>query len=165
MGQGGSGNVFRAWDRVLGEPVAVKILHPDRAREKSWIKRLAREVKVARAIRHPNVCRVFDLGRADGHWFVTMELAAGGTLRALLREAGGAAQEAAARERLVDARAICAGLAAIHAVGIVHRDVTPQNVLRMTDGRLVISDFGLAIELTTTPRCTAGRRPTCRPRR
>ena len=150
IGEGGSGKVFRAWDRVLGEPVAVKILHPSRAAEKSWIKRLAREVKVARAIRHPNVCRVFDLGRADGHWFVTMELAAGGNLRAMLRdEAGAGGDKKPLRplaERLVDARALCAGLAAIHAVGIVHRDVTPQNVLRMTDGRLVISDFGLAIE-------------------
>jgi eukaryotic-like serine/threonine-protein kinase len=150
LGEGGSGTVFRAWDRVLGEPVAVKILHAARAAEKSWIKRLAREVKVARAIRHPNVCRVFELGHAEGHWFVTMELATGGNLRALLREETSAS--AATRilrplsERLVDARALCAGLAAIHAVGIVHRDVTPQNVLRMHDGRLVISDFGLAIE-------------------
>jgi serine/threonine-protein kinase len=183
LGQGGSGAVFRAWDRVLGEAVAMKILHPERAEEKSWIKRLAREVKVARAIRHPNVCRVFDLGHADGHWFVTMELATGGTLRQLLREESGRYSNAgrdAEREqdqkqkqeqeqeqehepgrdqapgsdrsgrplgeRLVDARALCAGLAAIHAVGIIHRDVTPQNVLRMKDGRLVLSDFGLAIE-------------------
>jgi tetratricopeptide (TPR) repeat protein len=151
IGEGGSGTVFRAWDRVLGEPVAVKILHPARAAEKSWIKRLAREVKVARAIRHPNVCRVFELGHAEGHWFVTMELAAGGNLRAFLREElpPGRDRRSMLRplaDRLVDARALCAGLAAIHAVGIVHRDVTPQNVLRMNDGRLVISDFGLAIE-------------------
>jgi serine/threonine-protein kinase len=142
LGQGGSGTVFRAWDRVLGEPIAIKILHHERAREKSWIKRLAREVKVARAIRHPNVCRVFDLGQADGYWFVTMELATGGTLKDLLRE--GKTRPLA--ERLQDSRAVCQGLAAIHAVGITHRDVTPQNVLRLSDGRLVLSDFGLAIE-------------------
>ncbi len=112
IGEGGSGKVFRAWDRVLGEPVAVKILHPARAAEKSWIKRLAREVKVARAIRHPNVCRVFDLGRADGHWFVTMELAAGGNLRALLR--GGGRRPQARRNRCArwpsdwSTRALCA---------------------------------------------------------
>ena len=146
IGEGGSGSVFRAWDRALGEPIAIKILHPERAREKSWINRLAREVRVARAIRHPNVCRVFDLGHADGHWFVTMELAAGGALRQLLRASGEGTTERPLEERLADARALCAGLAAIHAVGIIHRDVTPQNVLRMTDGRLVLSDFGLAIE-------------------
>jgi serine/threonine protein kinase len=142
IGEGGSGQVFRAWDRVLGEPVALKILRPDRAKEKSWIKRLAREVKVARAIRHPNVCRVFDLGKADGHWFVSMELAPGGTLRDTLT----AGKVRAMAERLADARAVSAGLAAIHTVGITHRDVTPQNVLRMGDGHLVLSDFGLAIE-------------------
>jgi serine/threonine protein kinase len=142
IGEGGSGQVFRAWDRVLGEPIALKILRADRARERSWINRLAREVRVARAIRHANVCRVFDLANADGHWFVSMELATGGTLRDTLRQG----QDRSLQERLVDARAICSGLAAIHLLGITHRDVTPQNVLRMADGRLVLSDFGLAIE-------------------
>ncbi|MES1205124.1 MAG: serine/threonine-protein kinase, partial [Pseudomonadota bacterium] len=145
LGEGGSGTVYRAWDRILGEPVAVKILHPQRAREKSWIRRLAREVKVARAIRHPNVCRVFELGHADGHWFVTMELATGGSLRELLRGPAPAAPRALT-DRLRDIRELCAGLSAIHAVAITHRDVTPQNVLRMADGRLVLTDFGLAIE-------------------
>jgi serine/threonine-protein kinase len=154
IGEGGSGQVFRAWDRVLGEPIALKILRPDRARERSWIKRLAREVKVARAIRHPNVCRVFELGHADGHWFITMELATGVGLRQLLRTAEARLRPLA--ERLEDARALCAGLAAIHAVGIIHRDVTPQNVLRMSDGRLVLSDFGLAIEVTSNTTMYGG---------
>jgi tetratricopeptide (TPR) repeat protein len=154
LGRGGSGTVYRAWDRVLGEPIAVKILRPDRARERSWIKRLAREVKVARAIRHPNVCRVFELGHADGRWFVTMELGTGGTLRDLLDDGGRAARPLG--ERLADARAICAGLAAIHAVGIFHRDVTPQNVLRMEDGRLLMSDFGLAIDLLASTTVHGG---------
>ena len=146
IGQGGSGQVFRAWDRMLGEPIALKILRPERAQEKSWIKRLAREVKVARAIRHPNVCRVFDLANEDGHWLVSMELASGGTLRDTLQSP----RSRTLAERLADARAICAGLAAIHVVGITHRDVTPQNVLRMADGRLVLSDFGLAVESDET---------------
>jgi tetratricopeptide (TPR) repeat protein len=154
LGRGGSGTVYRAWDRVLGEPIAMKILRPDRARERSWIKRLAREVKVARAIRHPNVCRVFELGHADGQWFVTMELATGGTLRDLL-DAGGSATRPLG-DRLADARAICAGLSAIHAVGIFHRDVTPQNVLRMADGRLLMSDFGLAIQLLASTTVHGG---------
>src|SRR5580692_1594472 len=131
IGEGGSGQVFRAWDRVLGEPIALKILRPDRAHQKTWIKRLAREVRVARAI-----------GHAEGQWFVSMELATGGTLRDTLR----AEKPRPLTDRLVDARAICAGLAAIHQVGITHRDVTPRNVLRMADGRLLLSDFGLAIE-------------------
>ncbi len=149
LGEGGSGTVYRAWDRILGEPIAVKILHPQRAREKSWIKRLAREVRVARAIRHPNVCRVFELGNADGHWFVTMELATEGSLHNMLRATSPQAVTAASRplaDRLRDIRELSAGLGAMHAVAITHRDVTPQNVLRMGDGRLVLTDFGLAIE-------------------
>jgi len=154
LGQGGSGTVYRAWDRVLGEAIAVKVLRPDRAAERSWIKRLAREVKLARVIRHPNVCRIFELGHSDGHWFVTMELGAGGTLRDLLQDKAAAQRPLA--QRLSDARAICAGLAAIHAVGIIHRDVTPQNVLRLADGRLVLSDFGLAIPMTANTTMHGG---------
>ncbi|MBC8131331.1 MAG: serine/threonine protein kinase, partial [Deltaproteobacteria bacterium] len=149
LGEGGSGTVYRAWDRLLGDLVAVKILHAQRAREKSWIKRLAREVKVARAIGHPNVCRVFELGSSDGHWFVTMELATAGSLRDMLRapvQGGGGGSARPLADRLRDIRELCAGLAAMHAVAITHRDVTPQNVLRMADGRLVLTDFGLAIE-------------------
>jgi tRNA A-37 threonylcarbamoyl transferase component Bud32/tetratricopeptide (TPR) repeat protein len=169
LGAGGSGRVFAAFDRVLNERAALKLLRPDRAQDRSWIRRLAREVKIARLIRHPNVCRVFELGDDNGHWFITMELADGGTLRDVLR-ARRTSGEPPWAERLAEARAVCAGLAAIHTVGIVHRDVTPQNVLRMADGRLVLSDFGLAIgtqESTTfvggtprymAPEVAAGRR-------
>jgi serine/threonine protein kinase/tetratricopeptide (TPR) repeat protein len=170
LGEGGSGTVFRAYDRMLGELIAIKVLHPERAREKSWIRRLTREVKLARAIRHPNVCRVFDMGNANGRWFVTLELATDGSLRDSLRASSNeppsaphaedeeereSAKPMAAHaphlsrtlsERIGDMRALSAGLAAMHAIGITHRDVTPQNVLRMADGRLVLTDFGLAIE-------------------
>jgi tetratricopeptide (TPR) repeat protein len=146
LGEGGAGRVFRAIDRTLGQPVALKVLRPERASDRSWIRRLAREVRVARAIQHPNVCRVYELGREGGQWFVTMELADGGTLREVLQARNGVGAGAPLdEERLAEARALCAGLAAIHAVGICHRDVTPQNVLRMRDGRLVLSDFGLAV--------------------
>jgi hypothetical protein len=144
VGEGGAGKVFRAHDRALGELVAVKILHRQLAADRSWRNRLGREVRVARAIRHPNVCRVFELGHSnDGHRYITMEFGAG-TLRDDLESWARTARPPFSA-RLGDAQALCGGLAAIHAVGITHRDVTPSNILRMTDGRLVVTDFGLAI--------------------
>jgi serine/threonine protein kinase len=141
IGKGGSGIVLRAFDRVAQVAVAIKILKPDLAADPRWIERFSRELRLARQIQHPNVCRVFDIGQADGHWFITMELATAGTLRDQL------ADKTSARtleEKLRDVTAVVSGLAAIHGAGIVHRDVKPDNFLRMDDGRVVLSDFGLA---------------------
>ncbi len=144
IGQGGMGVVVQAFDRTLGVEVAIKIVRAEYAGEREWSERLAREVKLARQIQHPNVCRVFDYAQADGRAFLIMELATGGALRDEIRAGKAAARPLAAR--ITDARAIAAGLAAIHAAGIVHRDISPQNALRMSDGRLVLSDFGLATD-------------------
>jgi hypothetical protein len=144
IGQGGMGLVVQAFDRTLGVEVAIKIVRAEYAGEREWSERLAREVKLARQIQHPNVCRVFDYAQADGRAFLIMELAIGGTLRDELHAGTTAARLLAAR--IADARAIAAGLGAIHAAGIVHRDISPQNALRMSDGRLVVSDFGLATD-------------------
>jgi serine/threonine protein kinase len=144
IGRGGMGVVVRAHDRVLGQPVAIKILRAEYAGERQWSERLAREVRLARQIHHPNVCRVFDFEQADGRVFLVMELAGGGTLRDEI--VSGAVADRPLVARLADARAIGEGLSAIHAAGIIHRDLSPQNLLRMSDGRLVISDFGLAID-------------------
>jgi hypothetical protein len=152
LGRGGMGYVVRAFDRSVGEPVAIKVLRPEHAQEKRWIDRLAREVKLARRIRHPNVCRIFDFGQADGHTFLTMELATGGTLRDVI--AG--ARDRPLEDRISDAKAVVAGLAAIHEAGIVHRDVTPQNVLRMEGGRLALADFGLASEVANSTTSMQG---------
>ena len=148
IGKGGSGVVLRAFDRIAQSPVAVKILKPELAADPRWVERFSRELRLGRQIQHANVCRVFDLGEADGHRFLTMELASEGTLRT------GARAETPMRpiaNRIADARALVSGMAAIHAAGIVHRDIKPENLLRMDDGRLVVSDFGLA----TNPMQTA----------
>jgi serine/threonine protein kinase len=152
LGRGGMGYVLRAFDRTIGEAVAIKVLRPEYAQEKRWVERLAREVKLARKIRHPNVCRLFDFGQADGHTFVTMELATGGTLREVIDSAA----ERPIEDRIADAKAVVGGLAAIHEAGIVHRDITPQNVLRMEGGRLALTDFGLAGELASSTTSVHG---------
>lgn len=154
LGRGGAGVVVRAYDRELEEAVAIKVLRPELGQSTRWIDRLAREVKLARQLRHPNVCRVFDFEKADGHVFIVMELAPGGALRRELED--GTMRERTPEARLADARAVAEGLAAIHAAGIAHRDVTPQNILRMADGRVVVSDFGLATEVSSTTTSVHG---------
>ena len=151
IGKGGSGIVLRAFDRTAQTVVAVKVLKQELVHDERWSKRFSRELRLGRPIRHPNVCRIFDIGEGDGYRFLTMELANGGTLRDLIKR-GEPLRPLA--ERLADAAAAIAGLAAIHEAGIVHRDVKPDNMLRMDDGRLVLSDFGLATDLPTAAAVT-----------
>jgi len=146
IGRGGTGVVVRAHDRVLRAAVAIKIVRAELADQRVWTDRLAREVRLARQINHPNVCRVFDFEQADGRAFLVMELADGGTLRDEIRSGSQAARPIA--ERIGDARTVTWALGAIHRAGIVHRDLSPQNLLRMGDGRLVLSDFGLAVDVS-----------------
>ena len=93
---------------------------------------------------------MFDIGEADGHRFMSMELATGGTLRDVRCKT----PNRPFAERVADARALVSGLAAIHAAGIIHRDVKPENLLRMEDGRVVVSDFGLATNPDQVPTVT-----------
>jgi serine/threonine-protein kinase len=145
IGKGGSGVVLRAYDRVSATVIAVKVLKPGLSHDPRWEKRFQRELRLGRPIRHPNVCRIFDIADdADGYRFLTMEYATGGTLRDLIKKNDPLRP---LQDRIADAAFVIAGLAAIHDAGIVHRDVKPDNVLRMDDGRLVLSDFGLATDL------------------
>ncbi len=141
LGKGATGLVLSAFDRAVHVRVAIKIMRPEVADKRLWEVRIKRELRMARKINHPNVCRVHDVDEADGHWFLSMELADGGSLRPLLRPS---APARAWDERMADARAVVAGLAAIHVAGIIHRDLKPENVLRTGDGRLIVSDFSLA---------------------
>jgi WD40 repeat protein len=152
IGKGGSGVVLRAFDRTAQAVVALKVLKSELARDAKWEKRFSRELRLGRPVQHPNVCRIFDIGEADGHRFLTMELASGGTLRDELKR--GESGTRSLSERLADAEAVIAGLAAIHVVGIIHRDFKPDNLLRMGDGRVVLSDFGLATDAANAPGAT-----------
>ncbi|WP_437752266.1 protein kinase domain-containing protein [Sorangium sp. So ce1389] len=139
LGAGGMGSVWRALDRAVDEEVAVKVLLADWSNEPVMVARFRRELKLARKISHPNVCRVFDLGEADGLRFLTMELVEGQTLRAVLLE--GALEPRRALSLLQQA---ASGLAAAHDQGIIHRDLKPENVLVRRDGQAIVADFGLA---------------------
>ncbi|HZL20045.1 MAG TPA: protein kinase [Polyangia bacterium] len=152
IGKGGSGIVLRVFDRTAQIVVALKVLKSELARDAKWDKRFSRELRLARPIQHRNVCRVFDIGEADGHKFLTMELAKGGSLREELKR--GLASPRPFADRLADGEAVIAGLAALHKAGIVHRDFKPDNLLRMEDGRLVLSDFGLATDSANAPGVT-----------
>ncbi|HEX6202705.1 MAG TPA: serine/threonine-protein kinase [Thermoanaerobaculia bacterium] len=143
LGRGGMGEVWRADDLKLGQPVALKFLPPELARDPRRLDRLVAEVRLARLIAHPNVCRVYDLGEADGQHFLSMEYVDGEDLASLLRRIG-----RLPREKAVDvARQLCAGLAAAHEQGVLHRDLKPANVMIDGRGRVRIADFGLAAPL------------------
>jgi tRNA A-37 threonylcarbamoyl transferase component Bud32 len=143
LGTGASGAVYLAYDNTTQSEVALKAWHGKRldSSGEDLSARLGSEVRHARSIVHPNVCRVFDVTEANGLWFITMEYAKGGSLRTLLHSAQVLRPVA---KRVADIRSVVEGLAAIHRAGIIHRDVKPENVLLMADGRLVVSDFGVA---------------------
>ncbi len=140
LGKGGMGEVYRADDLTLGQAIALKFLPDEAARDENLLERFRNEVRIARRISHPNVCRVYDVGDFEGHTFFTMEYVDGEDLASLLRRIGRLPQDKA----LDIARQLCAGLAAAHAKGVLHRDLKPANIMLDGRGQVVITDFGLA---------------------
>jgi len=140
LGKGGMGEVYRATDLLLGQSVALKFLPEALNGSQAALERLRGEVRVTRQISHPNVCRVYDIGEADGQMFLTMEFIDGEDLASLLRRIGRLPPVKA----LEIARRLCAGLAAAHEKGVLHRDLKPANVMIDGRGQVLITDFGLA---------------------
>ncbi len=146
LGRGGMGEVMRARDLVLDEPVAIKLLTRSGSRlaDRAHLTLLLNEVRMARQVTHPNVCRVFDFGEAEGETFLTMEYVDGEDLGSLLGRIG-----RLPRDKLLDvAHQLASGLAAAHARGVLHRDLKPANVLIDGRGQVRITDFGIAVSET-----------------
>ncbi len=140
LGRGGMGEVYRATDLTLDQSVALKFLPAEMSSNPGLLARFHGEVRIARQVSHPNVCRVYDIGEVQGMPFISMEYVDGEDLASLLRRIG----RLPADKAMEMARKLCAGLAAAHDRGIVHRDLKPQNVMIDKRGEVAIMDFGLA---------------------
>jgi serine/threonine-protein kinase len=140
LGRGGMGEVYRADDLRLGQPVALKFLPDALARDVESRARFYAELRVGRQVAHPNVCRLYDLVELDGHQCLSMEYVDGEDLAGLLHRIG----RLPADKAIEIGRDVCAGLAAAHDRGVIHRDLKPANVMVDGQGRARITDFGIA---------------------
>lgn len=140
LGRGGMGEVYRADDLKLKQPVALKFLPASLTADGAALARFYKEVSVARQISHRNVCRVYDVAEYQGEHFISMEFVRGEELSSLLKRIGRLPQDKA-----IDvARQLCAGLAAVHERGVLHRDLKPANIMLDEHGDVRITDFGIA---------------------
>jgi len=152
LGKGGMGVVYRAHDKLLDETVAIKVLRPEVARDVEISRRFQSEIKLARKVSHRNVCRIHEYGEAEGGLrYISMEMLEGVDLRQVLRQRGGLPAEEAFRTALQ----IAEGLAAIHEVGVIHRDLKTPNIMRDARGTVRLMDFGIAKEWGASTSATA----------
>ncbi|NIN92642.1 protein kinase [bacterium] len=143
LGKGGMGRVYRVEDTKLKQEIALKLIKPEIAKDKKTIQRFRNELKLARNIRHKNVCGMFDLGEAEGAHFITMEYVRGEDLRSLIRRIG----QLPIGKSISIANQVCEGLAEAHRLGVVHRDLKSNNIMIDKEGNVRIMDFGIARSL------------------
>ncbi|HEX3268628.1 MAG TPA: Stk1 family PASTA domain-containing Ser/Thr kinase [Gaiellaceae bacterium] len=140
LGAGGMADVYLAEDQELGRPVAIKILNDRHAADDSFVERFRREAKNAAGLSHPNIVSIYDRGEAEGTYYIAMEFLDGRSLKELIVSRG----QAPIKIAIDYARQILAAVGAAHRHGIVHRDIKPHNVLVGGEGRLKVTDFGIA---------------------
>ena len=140
LGEGGMGAVYKAMDRELDRPVALKLIRPELASNPSILARFKQELLLAHQVTHKNVIRIYDLGDADGVKFITMEFVEGEDLRSLILEK----KKFSPEDAVEIIQQVCRALEAAHGVGVIHRDLKPQNIMRDKTGRILVMDFGLA---------------------
>jgi hypothetical protein len=152
VGRGGMGRIYRVFDRILGEELALKTLLPDHVEDKVILERFFNEARIARSLSHPNVIRVHDIGQSDGTVYIPMELLKGKSLRQMLDQLQpGQRLPIAGILRMFDA--LCAALDYAHHF-TVHRDIKPENVMILTDGSVKLMDFGIS-KLKSNPNLTS----------
>jgi len=140
LGKGGMGVVYRVKDMKLDEEMALKVLKPEIAAQRETIERFKNELKFARKIAHRNVCKMYDLNEGEKILYITMEYVKGQDLKSLIREKGMFTE----KDALASAKQVCEGLAEAHELGVIHRDLKPQNIMIDERGIAKIMDFGIA---------------------
>ena len=144
LGKGGMGKVYKAHDTEIKEKVALKLLKPEIAADKKTIERFQNELKFARKISHRNVCRMYDLNKEEGSYYITMEYVPGEDLKSSIIRMG----PLSTGKAIFIAKQVCDGLAEAHELGVVHRDLKPQNIMIDRKGNARIMDFGVARSVT-----------------
>ncbi len=152
LGHGGMGRVYKVYDQEVKAKLALKLIKPEIAADKGTIERFRNELKTARDISHRNICRMYDLGREAGNYFITMEYVSGEDLKSFIKRA----RQLVAGTAIIIARQICDGLAEAHRVGVVHRDLKPGNIMIDKEGNAKIMDFGIARSLSAKGITGAG---------
>ena len=145
LGEGGMGIVYKVFDRKIDEKVALKVLAPEIAGDERTIERFRNELKLARKISHRNVCRMYDLSEEEKTQFITMEYVPGENLKNLIKRIG----QLSKTKAVSIAKQVCEGLVEAHRLGVVHRDLKPQNIMVDSEGNARIMDFGIARSIRT----------------
>jgi eukaryotic-like serine/threonine-protein kinase len=152
LGHGGMGKVYKVFDREVQAKMALKLIRPEVSADKNTIDRFRNELKIARDISHKNICRMYDLGREAGSYFITMEHLSGEDLKSFIRRA----RQLVVGTAILIAMQVCDGLAEAHRVGVVHRDLKPGNIMIDRDGNAKIMDFGIARSISVKGITGAG---------
>ena len=152
LGRGGMGKVYKVFDKEIREKVALKLLNPDIAADEKIIERFRNELKLARQVSHRYVCRMFDLNKEGGAYYITMEYISGEELKSMIRMMG----PMSSGKALLIGKQVCKGLAEAHRRGIAHLDLKPQNIMIDKEGSVRIMDFGIARSLKDKIKPKAG---------
>ncbi len=152
LGKGGMGEVYKVLDKEVNAKIALKLIKPEIAADKKTIERFRNELKTARDITHKNICRMYDLNKEEGSYYITMEYVEGQDLKSLVRQTG----QLAIPTTISIAKQVCEGLSEAHKLGTVHRDLKPSNIMIDKEGNARIMDFGIARSLTAKGITGAG---------